>query len=123
MGIDSHLSTCVDTQSPKYLEMAQGHISLSVGASTVESMSGSGGGTVPISGAHRTERATSEWAVSTDARGPWGRERRGHTREGSWCRQLGPTGQREGERGAHGRGLTPTGGDHLLEGGGHGGGA
>jgi hypothetical protein len=30
MGIDLHLSTCVDTQSPKYLEMAQGHISLSV---------------------------------------------------------------------------------------------
>jgi hypothetical protein len=30
MGIDSHLSTCVDTQSPKYLEMAQGHISLSI---------------------------------------------------------------------------------------------
>jgi hypothetical protein len=29
MGIDSRLSTCVDTQSPKYLEMAQGHISLS----------------------------------------------------------------------------------------------
>jgi hypothetical protein len=29
MGIDSHLSTCVDTQSPKHLEMAQGHISLS----------------------------------------------------------------------------------------------
>jgi hypothetical protein len=29
MGIDSHLSTCVGTQSPKYLEMAQGHISLS----------------------------------------------------------------------------------------------
>jgi hypothetical protein len=29
MGIDSHLSTCVDTKSPKYLEMAQGHISLS----------------------------------------------------------------------------------------------
>jgi hypothetical protein len=29
MGIDSHLSTCVDTQSPKYLEMAQGYISLS----------------------------------------------------------------------------------------------
>jgi hypothetical protein len=25
MGIDSHLSTCVGTQSPKYLEMAQGH--------------------------------------------------------------------------------------------------
>jgi hypothetical protein len=31
MGINSHLSTCVDTQSPKYLEMAQGHISLSIG--------------------------------------------------------------------------------------------
>jgi hypothetical protein len=30
MGIDLHLSTCVGTQSPKYLEMAQGHISLSV---------------------------------------------------------------------------------------------
>jgi hypothetical protein len=30
MGIDSHLSTCVGTQSPKYLEMAQRHISLSV---------------------------------------------------------------------------------------------
>jgi hypothetical protein len=29
MGIDSHLSTCAGTQSPKYLEMAQGHISLS----------------------------------------------------------------------------------------------
>jgi hypothetical protein len=29
MGIDSHLSTCVSTQSPKYLEMTQGHISLS----------------------------------------------------------------------------------------------
>jgi hypothetical protein len=29
MDIDSHLNTCVDTQSPKYLEMAQGHISLS----------------------------------------------------------------------------------------------
>jgi hypothetical protein len=29
MGIDSHLSTCVGTQSPKYLEMTQGHISLS----------------------------------------------------------------------------------------------
>jgi hypothetical protein len=29
MGIDSHLSTCVCTQSPKYLEMAQGLISLS----------------------------------------------------------------------------------------------
>jgi hypothetical protein len=29
MGIDSHLSTSVGTQSPKYLEMAQGLISLS----------------------------------------------------------------------------------------------
>jgi hypothetical protein len=29
MGINSYLSTCVGTQSPKYLEMAQGHISLS----------------------------------------------------------------------------------------------
>jgi hypothetical protein len=29
MSINSHLSTCVGTQSPKNLEMAQGHISLS----------------------------------------------------------------------------------------------
>jgi hypothetical protein len=29
MYINSHLSPCVCTQSPKYLEMAQGHISLS----------------------------------------------------------------------------------------------
>jgi hypothetical protein len=27
--INSQLSTCVGTQSPKYIEMAQGHISLS----------------------------------------------------------------------------------------------
>jgi hypothetical protein len=30
MGTFSHLSTCVFTQSPKYLEMAQRHISLSI---------------------------------------------------------------------------------------------
>jgi hypothetical protein len=29
LSITLHKSTCVDTQSPKYLEMAQGHISLS----------------------------------------------------------------------------------------------
>jgi hypothetical protein len=29
MSIFSHLGPCVCTQSPKYLEMAQGHISLS----------------------------------------------------------------------------------------------
>jgi hypothetical protein len=34
MSINSHLSTCVGTQSPKYLEMTQGHISLSVSATT-----------------------------------------------------------------------------------------
>jgi hypothetical protein len=28
--MNSHLSTCVGTQSPKYLKMAQGHISLSL---------------------------------------------------------------------------------------------
>jgi hypothetical protein len=32
LGIFSHLSTCVCTQSPKYLEMAQRHISLSKSA-------------------------------------------------------------------------------------------
>jgi hypothetical protein len=37
MGMNSHLSTCVDTQSPKYLEMAQGHISLSVSYSPASS--------------------------------------------------------------------------------------
>jgi hypothetical protein len=30
MSVNSHLSTCVGTQSPKYLEMAQRHISLSL---------------------------------------------------------------------------------------------
>jgi hypothetical protein len=30
MYINSHLGPCVCTQSPKYLEMAQGHISLSI---------------------------------------------------------------------------------------------
>jgi hypothetical protein len=35
MYINSHLGPCVCTQSPKYLEMAQGHISLSVPLSTV----------------------------------------------------------------------------------------
>jgi hypothetical protein len=34
MSISSHLSTCVGTQSPKYLEMAQGHISLSISYSS-----------------------------------------------------------------------------------------
>jgi hypothetical protein len=29
MSTNSHLSTCVGTQSPKYLEMSQGHIFLS----------------------------------------------------------------------------------------------
>jgi hypothetical protein len=29
LSITLHKSTCVGTQSPKYLEMAQGHISLS----------------------------------------------------------------------------------------------
>jgi hypothetical protein len=32
MSIFSHLGPCVCTQSPKYLEMAQGHISLSLGS-------------------------------------------------------------------------------------------
>jgi hypothetical protein len=36
MGIDSYLSTCVGTQSPKYLEMAQGYISLSPRLGDVE---------------------------------------------------------------------------------------
>jgi hypothetical protein len=37
MDTSSHLSTCVCTQSPKYLEMAQGHISLSLILRTVRS--------------------------------------------------------------------------------------
>jgi hypothetical protein len=35
MSIFSHLGPCVCTQSPKYLEMAQGHISLSATPSTL----------------------------------------------------------------------------------------
>jgi hypothetical protein len=45
-GINSHLSTRVGTQSPKYLEMAQGHISLSA----------------PL--AHRTDRCTPDSPVN-----------------------------------------------------------
>jgi hypothetical protein len=41
LGIFSHLSTCVCTQSPKYLEMAQRHISLSVVQATTRSSRGS----------------------------------------------------------------------------------
>jgi hypothetical protein len=44
MSINSHLSTCVGTQSPKYLEMTQGHISLSgcpVGRSRLRRSGGS----------------------------------------------------------------------------------
>jgi hypothetical protein len=35
MSIFSHLGPCVCTQSPKYLEMAQGHISLSPSPSAI----------------------------------------------------------------------------------------
>jgi hypothetical protein len=54
-----------------------------VGVSTAESAGGSGG-TVPTGGAHGTERAVSEWAVSAYARGPRDREREEVTREGTW---------------------------------------
>jgi hypothetical protein len=43
MGIDSHLSTCVGTQSPKYLEMAQGHISLSLKQLRIQAAPSGGG--------------------------------------------------------------------------------
>jgi hypothetical protein len=33
--MNSHLSTCVGTKSPKYLEMVQGHISLSGGGNAL----------------------------------------------------------------------------------------
>jgi hypothetical protein len=36
MYINSQLSTCVGTQSPKYIEMAQGHISLSLAQQSAE---------------------------------------------------------------------------------------
>jgi hypothetical protein len=68
-------------------------------------------GTVPIGGAHGTERAASEQAVSADAWGPRNKERGGHAREGSWCRELGPIVQRE-RAGTRGRGLA-TGGAQL----------
>jgi hypothetical protein len=44
------------------------------------SASGSQGGTVPIGGAHGTERAASERAVNADARGPQNKERRARVR-------------------------------------------
>jgi hypothetical protein len=44
-----------------------------------------------------------------DKRGPWDSERRERAREGSWRRQIGPTGSRK-RGGVSRRGATPTGG-------------
>jgi hypothetical protein len=69
------------------------------------------GETVPTGGAHGTKRVGERMVSRADERGPWDSERR------SACAKETGTGQREGEKGAHGRGLAPTGGDHLSEGG------
>jgi hypothetical protein len=58
MGIDSHLSTCVGTQSPKYLEMAQGHISLS--AAPAATMSGGGSSPTAVPGAEDLPKTATE---------------------------------------------------------------
>jgi hypothetical protein len=56
-----------------------------------------GGGTVPIGGAHGTERAGERTGSQADEWGPRDSERR-CARGGNRRRQVGPTGQREGER-------------------------
>jgi hypothetical protein len=52
-------------------------------------------------------------AHCADEAGPRGREGKGGTGEGDWRRQIGPTGQREGEESARGRKPPLTGGAHL----------
>jgi hypothetical protein len=73
MGIDSHLSTCVGTQSPKYLEMAQGHISLSETQSRLARGQARAGEPVtprprPTSGgrrSHASPEANLEWEIQS----------------------------------------------------------
>jgi hypothetical protein len=65
-------------------------------ASMTESASGSGG-TVPTGGAHGTERAVERTGNRADEQGPRDREN-ARMRGGNSRRQVGPTGQREGER-------------------------
>jgi hypothetical protein len=81
-----------------------------VGVSTAES-AGCSGETVSTGGAHRTKKAGERMVSRADERGPRDSERR------RACAKETGAGQREGEKGAHGRGLAPTGGDHLSEGG------
>jgi hypothetical protein len=56
----------------------------------------------------------SERAVKADVRGPRDRDRAGRAREGSWRPRPTSQGERAGTRG---RGLAPTGGAQVLEGG------
>jgi hypothetical protein len=76
------------------------------------------GETVPIGGAHITEKAGERMVNRADERGPWDSERRHACAEETGADKSSPTGQREGEKGARGHGLAPTGGDHLSERGG-----
>jgi hypothetical protein len=71
MGIDLHLSTCVDTQSPKYLEMAQRHISLSV-LTARRWADGTSDSEQSLSGAHRIVRCTVRCAVQCATKIPLG---------------------------------------------------
>jgi hypothetical protein len=48
--MNSHLSTCVGTQSPKYLEMARGHISLSATRAAASSVRAGEGSLRPFAG-------------------------------------------------------------------------
>jgi hypothetical protein len=69
-----------------------------VGASTAESIGG-WGGTVPIGGAHGTERAGERTGSRADERGPWDSERRCARAEETGADRSAPPGsERERER-------------------------
>jgi hypothetical protein len=62
--------------------------------------------------AHVPVRANGRMSERANERGPRDSERRQRAREGSWHRQICPTGQRK-RGGVSGRGTTPTGGARL----------
>jgi hypothetical protein len=85
MSINSQLSTCVGTQSPKYLEMAQGHISLSA-------VGQGAGGSAGVADNGRGREGPSFGEVTRLLWGSGERERRREREHGDW------EWAREGER-------------------------
>jgi hypothetical protein len=77
---------------------------------------GEGGADRVVPWRRERERACREMVYRADRMGPRGREGKGHAREGDWCRQTRPTGQRERGRERVERKPPLTGGTHLSRG-------